>query len=502
MHNLRYTGAFEIRKMITTSITLSPTQLLSRALESAADSLHDDIPDAEIVFKANVDLAITLLHSGKIVEEDISIGDLTDAAAIGNIDIFNLLLSFPSVRAKIANQNNAVFNCAAIKERFDIIKLLLAKDKFGQHHFPLVVNGLKNLPYSLHTAVKVNDINLVTLLISEGKKINERDDKGRTPLFYAQNEGIIKYLLKHGASPHAIDKDANDLIIRQRHLKNVSLVKSCKTLLGFDSKKLSHFYLLFKNFLKKELSIAKKQKKKILIMIGEVHNHYPVCQIESVILKVASKLKINTLLYELDQQTINEALQLEASELCHHGAKLVKNSKVKLGMSVKGIDALHRVDSTSLKPRNVRMSKEILKENKNAVVIIGAAHLKGLLQDEASKITKGHLKQYHIIPFNLTTLCYTPEKITEIINQERDKEKELSTNFLFDQTKVIQVSNPPLSANITLSSSKPIISLWNAEKEKQSSHSMGAPKKSLKKKTTNEIDGIKAFKKRKILTPS
>jgi ankyrin repeat protein len=45
-------------------------------------------------------------------------------------------------------------------------------------------------------------MDIVELLIAEGANVNARDGAGRTPLWYAKDEGnteVVELLLKHGA---------------------------------------------------------------------------------------------------------------------------------------------------------------------------------------------------------------------------------------------------------------------------------------------------------------
>ncbi|MBJ6136988.1 ankyrin repeat domain-containing protein [Marinobacter litoralis] len=54
----------------------------------------------------------------------------------------------------------------------------------------------------LHMAVKYNNRRMVTWLIQQNPDLLNRQDKeGRRPLLYSQDDAMVKFLLKHGATP-------------------------------------------------------------------------------------------------------------------------------------------------------------------------------------------------------------------------------------------------------------------------------------------------------------
>ena len=75
-------------------------------------------------------------------------------------------------------------------------KLLFAIDYFGQTAY--------------HWAAKFNDMKMMQILISFGKHHNQKDFKGRTPIYLAaanNNKDMCKYLLDNYANPFLKDKE-------------------------------------------------------------------------------------------------------------------------------------------------------------------------------------------------------------------------------------------------------------------------------------------------------
>jgi uncharacterized protein len=61
----------------------------------------------------------------------------------------------------------------------------------------------------IHRAVIRHSLAEVSQAFSHGEAVDERDEGGRTPLFYAAKDGdsaIVAVLIRHGANPNAQDK--------------------------------------------------------------------------------------------------------------------------------------------------------------------------------------------------------------------------------------------------------------------------------------------------------
>lgn len=401
----------------------------------------------------------------------------------------------------------------------------------------------------LHKAVASGDLGQMNSLLSENESllselsenedylphlVDSRDYFGRTPLFFAKNKKTIECLLEHNANPYLQDNNQADVITFQRTMHHDHVVKLLKDRIGFSTQKLDNFYEIIKDLLKKELAVAKKQGKKLLIMVGESHNQYPIYQIEKVFLKVASELGINSLLFELDQEGIeflldrhpakaygypySEGAYRHKKEAYRHSEKLIKNAYDKFDMSVEGIDRLHKMGLTrpdaALIPRNIAMKEEILQKNQNAILIVGAAHLKGLLKDRASRISERNFEdnliqrmmdkvihligkdsqaKYHIVPLNLADLC---GNLCDKNFVTQDKELEQGMDFFRSPDKVIQVKSASHSAEITLSEPSKIIEYWNPSSGSSSNN--GSPSEDPTVLPAPILPGFKQAKKRKV----
>jgi ankyrin repeat protein len=65
-------------------------------------------------------------------------------------------------------------------------------------------------------ATRFGDKKLVQLLIDEGAKINARDDRGRTALFFAEvSSEIFAVLIASGTDVHAADHEGNTLLMQK-----------------------------------------------------------------------------------------------------------------------------------------------------------------------------------------------------------------------------------------------------------------------------------------------
>jgi ankyrin repeat protein len=63
----------------------------------------------------------------------------------------------------------------------------------------------------------------VEKLIKNGPNVNIQDYKGKTALFYVQDEHVAEILLKAGANPNIVDKDGDSILMRYH--TNVGMLK-------------------------------------------------------------------------------------------------------------------------------------------------------------------------------------------------------------------------------------------------------------------------------------
>jgi ankyrin repeat protein len=65
-------------------------------------------------------------------------------------------------------------------------------------------------------AARFGDKELIEMLINEGAKVDARDDKGRTALFFTDvGTEIFASLLASGANIHAVDHEGNSLLMQK-----------------------------------------------------------------------------------------------------------------------------------------------------------------------------------------------------------------------------------------------------------------------------------------------
>ncbi|MCG7852819.1 MAG: ankyrin repeat domain-containing protein, partial [Methanosarcinaceae archaeon] len=170
---------------------------------------------------------------------------LPEAAAMGDAQLVTSLIKQGH---DINERDDPIFRTAlhraVIGKHVEIVKLLLAnganansKDQWPGltplHHavedgsteiVKLLLNGGADInsrrdypasDTSLHTAVRGGEKNLVELLISNGANVNARDGSGKTPLWYAKEEGyadIVEILRKNGAMEKTVVNKPTSLL--------------------------------------------------------------------------------------------------------------------------------------------------------------------------------------------------------------------------------------------------------------------------------------------------
>lgn len=140
---------------------------------------------------------------------------LKEGADINAVDGFGdtpLLIAVTNNKediAKILLENNANVNLANhLKEtplhivtknkESEIVKILLKKG--ADVH---AIDSTGNTP--IYNAVKTDQLDIITLLINAGAKITAKNISERTPLYYARNFDVIKLLLKNGSKFSELD---------------------------------------------------------------------------------------------------------------------------------------------------------------------------------------------------------------------------------------------------------------------------------------------------------
>jgi len=148
------------------------------------------------------------------------------AAINGYLDVLKILVEY-SVDLEVTDANGCKpIYAAAIHNQLDVLKYLVQIGvDLGSYSYIL-----------MNTAVRNNDVVLVSLLVSRGIDINTIDESGRTALHYAaqcEKLDVMKYLVAKGADMYIVATDGctplgHAILYRQYH----SVVLLCS--LGVD----------------------------------------------------------------------------------------------------------------------------------------------------------------------------------------------------------------------------------------------------------------------------
>lgn len=255
--------------------------------------------------------------------------------------------------------------------------------------------------------------------------INMKCDSDYTALYYAainwQFE-VLDYLLDKGASIQ-LENQLNIIqILKEPKYKQMR--QYIKDKRGFDKATLAVLTQKIKEILEKEYLEAKARNKNFLVIMGESHGNFKNYQIERQVLLLLSELGIKVLYNELPAGREAE-FRNQSRDFC------IK----KLNMENISVDNHPLRDhGATIEERNEVMALEILKHNEHGVLITGAFHLQGLLENDLSKT------YFHIVPFNLIYL---------------DVLSSVSNDFLINCENVINVFEDRLTL------SKPVIERWN-----------------------------------------
>lgn len=263
-----------------------------------------------------------------------------------------------------------------------------------------------------------------------------------TPLFYAaqyQQLPIVKYLLSRGANPSWVNMQHVNLVEFSRKAGNhTPLSRLFKNKLQLQQNVKKHLQATIRKILEKQMRVAKIRNKKIIILLGEAHGNYATYEVEKIFLKVAKDLGVTNLFYEFPKQY-------------HLDKPITRFAEHKLSMNVHKIDNHPRRQITaSIQERNVVMTNEISGKKQHGVVVVGANHLKGMLEESDSQFDT---QQFHLVPFNLRELAkqqYAPYPDND------PKSPEML--FAEDERKIIQVGLK------NISDPQQVVNVWNSNK--------------------------------------
>lgn len=272
------------------------------------------------------------------------------------------------------------------------------------------------------------------ILLQYGVEVNARDNRGQTALFAAvekQRWDVVKCLLNNGADPYHPDYNYRTVIhlARQGGPHN-EFSKKIKRKISLDEPFKESISSTIKELLEKALKEATIQNKKILIILGETHNHYRDYLIEKMLLKIAHEVGIQTAYIELPKKYTNlydAGVYLSLDYVKKINLQIIYCDNLRLESNQLGEVVKHRCSEQGIEQRNRGISQEIETTNQQGVLITGLWHLKGLIDDKLTGINR---QVYYIVP-----LCLSPQSAFLLRNEKPEE-----VLFAFNADKVIQLT--------------------------------------------------------------
>jgi hypothetical protein len=290
----------------------------------------------------------------------------------------------------------------------------------------------------LHHAVLNNDLAAVTHAVEYGAQIDAQDLAKRTPLWLAVSKGnfeIVKFLLSKNANPEVVDESQVNIVELAKTkvdgvVTHTPLSKYLKRRIEIDKIYLESLSTQFQHLVKEEQLSAKKQGKKVLILLGELHGNYKLHQLKKALLKVAFEADISCLYTETSTSN------LECFPCMSPIQRIINKNNYKI--SIEAVDSHPNRENASDHERNMYIKNNIVTKNSVGTFLTGCAHLQGLLEDGDATIPRS---QYLVIPINLTSfLQNSPD------------------TFAADASKVIQLCSEKAAC---FTNATAIISHWN-----------------------------------------
>ncbi|MGE3318761.1 MAG: ankyrin repeat domain-containing protein [Candidatus Berkiella sp.] len=267
----------------------------------------------------------------------------------------------------------------------------------------------------LHKAANRGDLKKIKANITH---IEVEDAEQRTAILHAakgRKKRALDYLLLKGADPYVSDQYSQNIIdYTKRNFHHTELSRYLKSKIGIARDKLQAFKEFYQKFFAEQLAIAKKRRKKLIVLLGEIHGDYRIYQLEKKLLTALSELGIRHLFAETRQ---------DSKEMLDSYQRMMK--KMPEPMNIHGVDNHPQRETANLNQRNQYIRKGIEEVKQHGVMITGTHHLYGLVSRRNTQLDN---KKFHIVAMNLSAA----------FEQRSSVEKE--EKFAFNRKKVVQVS--------------------------------------------------------------
>lgn len=306
------------------------------------------------------------------------------------------------------------------------------------HGYPDNINGRNRQGYTrLVKAMLEGNEDLVCDLLDAGANPNKESRyhpfyKLNTPLYIAcfyNLIGMVRILLceqyiclrpfsDQELSALEIALSNNNPYIVKLLIKAGENIHSTKTP---EPEQVFQVYQRLKDIITKEFKTAKLNSKKFMIVLGETHDFVESSLLKTIVMLIMKDLSILNHFQELDPERLKSIeIEFEQEKKSNEGLdkdRTVTHPVVRQLDYVKKLDMkLHLIDLAGkefleykddrdedlqafykrISIRDERMVKEIVKENEDGMVVVGAAHLKGILENFSKH------QDYHVFPINIS----------------------------------------------------------------------------------------------------
>lgn len=361
------------------------------------------------------------------------------AACAGNIDKIKRLLARKPARVNEKDRyGTTALHYAVIHNKIEAVEILVAHgadlDSKDVDGYPPIFYTQTDSQVSLfllekgaqafdmyvtplhHAAASGNIKAIKAALLQYG--IDELDESGLSPLLYAaraKQKAAIDYLLEKGANPYIADENEQNIItLTKKNYRHTKLSRYIKQKIGFSKDVLAAFAKKMQKYFKKQLEIAKGNKKKLLIMLGELHGDYRLYQLEKTLLASTAQLGIRHLFAECEKD--NDLILREYQDM---------TKKIHPRIKIIGVDNHPQKETADLNERNAYIKEGITNVDEHGVLITGTHHLYGLTKKRRTKLSA---KQFDVVPVNLTAFF---DKVAPDMKEDK---------YAFNSKHVIQIS--------------------------------------------------------------